>query len=129
MIYLFTLQPEGFKELDLKSGETYADNNCLRWAGDEKAETWKSPELIWFNDEFTETSDTDGDFLKFRGGAPILSAKAYSVLQPVIKDSAEFLPVWVDNEKRYLLNVTTIVDLIDKSKEKTDIEKIARINF
>ena len=37
-------------------------------------------------------------------------------MQPTVKDSAEFLPVWVDNEKRYLLNVTTIVDLIDKSK-------------
>ncbi len=116
MIYLFTLQPEGFKELDLKPGSTYADNNCLRWSGDSKLDTWKSPELVWFKDEFTEESDSDGDFLKFHGGASVLSTKAYSTLYPIFKDSAEFLPVSIDGETRYLLNVTSVLELMDKSK-------------
>ena len=29
LIYSFVLQPEGFKELDLKPGSTYAENNSL----------------------------------------------------------------------------------------------------
>ena len=121
MIYLFTLQPEGFKELDLKPGSTYADNNCLRWNGDSKLNAWKTPELVWFKDEFNEDSDVDGDFLKFRGGAPVLSSKAYTVLQPLLKDLAEFLPVLVDGETRHLLNVTSVLDLMDKSKSKFKI--------
>ena len=116
LIYSFVLQPEGFKELDLKPGSTYSDNNCLRWNGDSKVEAWKTPELVWFKDEFNEDSDIDGDFLKFHGGAPALSTKAHTILQPLLKDSAEFLLVIVEGETRYLLNVTSVLDLMDKSK-------------
>ena len=116
MVYLFSVQPEGFKELILHPGETYAEHNCLQWNSESKLGTWRSPKLVWLQDEFTEKSDADGDFLKFQGGTPVLSSRAYATLEPLLKDSVEFLPVWVDGEKRYLLNVLHVLDLMEKSR-------------
>lgn len=115
-IYLLTLQPEGFKELDIKSNESYSENNCLRWSGDSKAIGWRTPELMWFSDELSGSSDIDGDFLVFRGGAPVVSAKAYQVLKPLLENVVKFLPVIIDGETRHLMNVTNVMPLMDTAK-------------
>ena len=115
-IYLLTLQPEGFKELDIKPNESYAEHNCLRWIGDSKAANWRTPELIWFSDDLSDASDVDGDFIKFRGGAPALSAKAYNLLQSQLEKYVEFLPVTIEGETRHLINVITVLPLMDAAK-------------
>ena len=85
--------PEGFKELDLPEGRDYMDFNCMRWNGESKLNQWKSPEVVWVEDEFTSPNDQVADLTKFMGGAIALSKKAHQVLQPVIGIQAEFLPV------------------------------------
>ena len=126
-MYLFTLQPEGFKELDLKPNESYAEHNCLRWIGDSKAANWRTPELVWFRDDLSEASDIDGDFVIFRGGAPAISTKAYDVLQPLLNGLVEFLPVTIESETRHLMNVTTVLPLMDASKSIFKIYNDGRI--
>jgi hypothetical protein len=120
-LYLFTLQPEDFKELDLPEGQNYADFNCLRWSGDSKLADWKTPELVWFTNEFSQGDEQDGDFLKFRGGAPVITEGVKNLLSPLLQQSAEFLPVKIANETRYILNVTCVLNIMDKSKSKFKI--------
>lgn len=120
-LYLFTLQPEGFKELDLPEGQSYADFNCLRWNGDSKLADWKTPELVWFTDEFSQGNERDGDFLKFRGGAPVITETVKNSLSPLLQHCVEFLPVNIADETRYILNVIFVLDIIDKSKSKFKI--------
>ena len=99
MIYLLSVMPEGFKELDLPDGQNYLDFNCMRWNGDSKLNQWKSPDVIWVKDEFTSANDEVGDFTKFSGGAITLSEKAYQVLKPIVGAQTEFLPMKTGNEK------------------------------
>lgn len=114
--FLFTLQPEGYKELDLPDGQSYADINCLRWNGEPKLTTWKTPDLVWFTNEFTQGDEQDGDFLKFRGGAPVVTERVKNLLMLLINSCVEFLPVNVEGETRYLINIVCVLDLMDKSK-------------
>lgn len=115
-IYLLTLQPEGFKELDIKPSENYAEYNCLRWAGDSKITGWRTPELVWLSDDLSEASDIDGDFIKFCGGVPVISIKAHSLLQPLLENFVEFLPITIEGETRYLINVINVLPLMDTEK-------------
>lgn len=121
MIYLLSVMPEGFKELDLPEGKDYMDYNCMRWNGESKLNQWKSPEVVWVEDEFTSPNDQVADLTKFMGGAIALSENAYQVLQPIIGAQAEFLPITRDSEQWYLLNVLNVQDLMDKSRSKYKI--------
>lgn len=120
-LYLFTLLPEGFKELDLPEAQSYADFNCLRWNGDSKLADWKVAELTWFTNEFSQSNDQDGDFLKFRGGAPVVTKKVKILLSPFVQNCAAFLPVKIADETRYILNVVCVLDIMEKSKSKFKI--------
>ncbi|MES2824963.1 MAG: hypothetical protein V4732_15265 [Pseudomonadota bacterium] len=126
-IYLFSLLPQGFKELDIKPSESYAEHNCLRWTGESKIASWRTPDLIWFSDELSDDADIDGDFLNFRGGAPAISAKAYKVLQPLLENSVEFLPVTIQGETRQLINVTNVLPLMDIAKSTFKIYNDGKI--
>lgn len=44
---------------------------------------------------------------------PVLSERALTVLSPIISTFTEILPIFVEKEKFYLLNVTTVLDCID----------------
>lgn len=113
--YLFSVEPEGFKELTLPQGQSFARHNCLRWTGDSKLDNWSNPELVWLQDDFSQPTDKDGDFLKM-SGAVVLSQKAKQVLGNKLKDYVEFLPVTVDGETRYILNVVNVIDVLDREK-------------
>lgn len=121
MIYLLSVMPEGFKELDLHDGKDYIDFNCRRWNGEPKLNQWKSPEVVWLEDEFTSPNDQVADLTKFMGGAIALSEKACEVLQPIVEAQAEFLPVVRGDEQWYLLNVLNVQDLMDKALSKFKI--------
>lgn len=126
-IYLLTLLPEGFKELDIKPNESYAQYNCLRWAGDAKGSDWRTPDLVWFKDDLSEESDIDGDFLKFRGGASTISTKAYNLLRPMIAKCVEFLPITIEGETRHLINVTNVLPLMDTARSTFKIYSDGKI--
>lgn len=119
-LYLFGL-PDGFKELDFPEGQNYADFNCLRWNGDSKLTTWKTPRLVWFTNEFSQDDEKDGDFLKFRGGASVINENTKNLLAPLLKGRAEFLPVKIEDETRYILNIICVLDIMDKEKSKFKI--------
>lgn len=120
-MYLLSVIPEGFKELDLPNGQNYLDFNCMRWNGESKLNQWKSPNVVWVEDEFTSSQDQEGDFTKFSGGDIALSEKAYNVLKPAISTQAEFLPVQSENKRWYLLNVLNMQNLMDTSRSKFKI--------
>jgi len=127
MIYLLSVIPEGFKELDLPDGQSYIDFNCMRWNGESKLDQWKSPNVVWVEDEFTSPKDEVGDFTKFSGGAIALSEKAYQVLKPISGTQAEFLPVNKGDEQWYLLNVLNVQNLMDTARSKFKIYEDGRI--
>lgn len=123
MMYLFSIIPEGFRELVIPQNETYASYDCLRWGGKSKADTWKAPNLVWLKDSFTSESDAIADFTGFGGGPIAVSEKAYQTLKDVFEGQVEFLPtIGPDsNENWRLLNVTNVVDIMDVSKSKYEI--------
>ncbi len=114
-IYLLSVEPEGYKELTLPEGVSFLQCNCLKWVGDSKLASWSSPELVWLNDDFSESSDDDADFIKF-SGAIVLSSRACQKLQAYLKDQVEFLPVIVDGETRYILNVLNVLDVMNRER-------------
>ncbi len=114
-IYLLSVEPEGYKELTLPEGLSFLQCNCLKWAGESKLESWSTPELVWVNDDFSESSDNDADFIKF-SGAIVISSHACQKLQPFLKDQVEFLPVIVDGETRYILNILNVLDILDRER-------------
>jgi hypothetical protein len=71
-----------------------------------------------------------GDSPGFCTKCPVLSDRALTVLSPLIRTFSEILPIFVEKEKFYLLNVTTVLDCIDydNSRFKTfpDSKKIMR---
>lgn len=81
--------PEGIKELGLPEGKDYIDFNCMRWNGESKLNQWKSPEVVWVEDEFTSPNDQVADLADFTGGAIALSERAYQVLLPIIGTQAD----------------------------------------
>ncbi len=114
-IYLLSVEPEGYKELTLPEGVSFLQSNCLKWVGDSKLEFWSHPELVWLNDDFSVSSDSDADFIKF-SGAIVISSLACQNLQPYLKEQVEFLPVIVDGESRYILNVLNVLDIMNRER-------------
>ena len=130
MIYMLSVIPEGFRELVIPENASYADYDCLRWAGQSKAPTWTPPNLVWLEDDFTSKSDKVGDFTKFGGGAIVLSPKAREVIESVVGDQAEFLPTkGPDNDEWWLLNITNVLDIMDVSKSKFEIYEDGEIGL
>lgn len=114
-IHLFSIIPEGFKELTLPEGLTFLQYNCLRWNGDSKLLTWSEAELVWLQDELSQDTDEDADFIKF-SGVTVVSEHVYALLKNTLNSSVEFLPVIVDGGRRYILNVINVLDLMRKEK-------------
>jgi hypothetical protein len=118
MIYLLSVIPEGFKELDLAGDADYMTFDCMRWNGKPKLQNWKKPQLAWVDDEFSSSDDQVGDFTKFMGGALALSERAKAVLEPVIGNQAEFLPASGEGRQWYLVNVINVQNVLDVERSK-----------
>ena len=127
-IYLFSIMPEGFKELTLPDGETLLQHNCLRWTGDSKMSTWTKPELTWLKDDLSGDNDQDADFLKFHG-ATVCSKHAVDILTPIISGLVEFLPVYIGGEERFILNVVNVLDIMDKGKSTYKIYSDGKVGM
>ncbi len=114
-IYLVSVEPDGYKELTLPDGVSFAQCDCLRWSGESKINTWATLELVWLNDDLSQDSDVDADFIKF-SGAMVVSARAFEGLSQHLGGQVEFLPVVIAGETRYILNVLNVLDIMDKEK-------------
>lgn len=119
-INLFSIEPEGFKELTLPKGKTFAECNCLRWSGESKSQDWVPANLEWLEDELSSEGDVDADFIKFSGSV-VVSEKAFDVLSTHLSALVEFLPVNLAGGQRYIMNVTNVLDIMDKEKSKFKI--------
>lgn len=127
-MYFLSVCPEGFKEFTLDDEESYSENNCLVWSGESKAQNWQAPKLQWLSDEFTNSDDKVGDFLGFSGVIAV-SKKAKNILEGLLDSQAEFLPVIGPDgiDEWFLLNVTNVVDCLDRSKSKYKIYSSGRV--
>jgi len=121
-MYLFSVIPEGFKELTLADGQSLIEYDCLLWVGKPKLKTWKAPRLKWVEDEFTSESDLMPDIAGF-AGTLIVSEKAYHILKGLVVDQVEFLPTAgpSDTDKWYVVNIVNVVDIMHKEKSQYEI--------
>lgn len=119
-IHLFSIQPEGYKELTLPEGESLVKHDCARWTGVSKAQKWVVPTLVWMQDEFTSKQDSDADVVKFSGSAVVTEAVA-AKLTAFLAERVEFLPVHIGDATRFIMNVLTVLEVMDKGKSKYKI--------
>ncbi len=82
--------------------------------GTELSDSWKVIKLLISKG----SSYKKCDFPHFSCGLPLVSKKALDILLPLITDSVEILPMDVEGEMYYGINVLKILDVVDY--EKTD---------
>lgn len=58
------------------------------------------------------------DFSMFDGGIPIISEKVYTIIQPLLGDQVEFLQAVANEDKVFIINVTNLLDCVDKTKSE-----------
>lgn len=126
--YLFSVQPEGYKELTLPEGESLIKHDCARWTGVSKISTWDTPKLEWLEDEFTSESDVDADFVKFSGSV-IVTSTVLEVIKPFLREQVEFLPVLIGDETRFIVNVLNVLDVMDKEKSRYKIYSDGKVGM
>lgn len=86
--------------------------SIMRFDGTKRANTWipVSVQII----EETKKSDTPG----LSSGVPVLSLRAIKILEDILRDSVEILPLKCKNEEYYAINVIDVLDCIDYEKSK-----------
>lgn len=76
------------------------------------SENWKEFSFSWTKENLKKC-----DFPFIDGFIPVFSQKAYKVLQPLIKNNVEFLPINVAGERFYIVNVLTVYSKIVNLKD------------
>jgi hypothetical protein len=59
-----------------------------------------------------------GDFPSLLPSIPIFSARAVELIEDILKDSGELLPIRCGPETYFVLNVTRIIDALDESNSE-----------
>lgn len=107
-IWKVRVDSEHYATMNFIEDESYED--LLSFNGIPKLSEWKSvPIDVW--DAFLELPL--GDITGLEDGVQFLNEKAYSVLQPLLKDYAEFLPINSSTEHCYAMHTTTVMDVFD----------------
>ena len=129
-MYLFSVLPDGFKELTLAHGQSYSEYDCLLWTGKSKLHSWKTPKLEWLKDELTSESDLTPDITSV-AGTIALSESAYNTLKTILADQVEFLATLGpdSNDKWFLINVINVQDTLDTSRSLYEIEDDGEIGL
>lgn len=112
--YLF--QPDVNKYKDFQWSKSL--DSCLNgFRGGKKADrTWTPPTFSWWRDRREL-----GDFPKNPFGAycPVFSPRAWDALRPLIGESAQPIPLTVDDGGSYVLaNVFDVVDCLDREQSE-----------
>lgn len=73
---------------------------------------WKEFKFSWTKENLKKC-----DFPFIDGLIPVVSQKAYNVLQALIKNNVEFLPINVDGERFYIVNILKVYPKIVNLKD------------
>jgi len=121
-MYLFSIMPEGFKELSFAESVKYEDYDLFCWNGESRLDNWKVPKLAWLNDEFTNSSDPKPDITAISGIFAV-NERAYQVLKDMLGGQVEFLStVGPDADSQWrLLNITNYLGLLEPAKSIYEI--------
>ncbi len=76
---------------------------------------WKEIKFSWTNENLKKC-----DFPFIDGFIPVISQKAYDVLHPLTQNDAEYLPINVDGERFYIMNVLKVYPKIVNLKDSHD---------
>lgn len=76
------------------------------------SENWKEFSFSWTKENLKKC-----DFPFIDGFIPVFSQKAYKVLQPLIKNNVEFLPINVAGERFYIVNILKVYPKIVNLKD------------
>ena len=123
-MYLFSVYPEGFKELAFAESESFEDYDHFCWNGQPRLNGWQPPKIEWFEDEFSSDSDETPDITSISGVIAV-SERAHTELRDLFINQVEFLPTIGPDEQStwYLVNITNVLPIMDSSKSKFKIKK------
>lgn len=112
-IYEISFDPDTFQSLRfLTPDAVLLHPNWTEWfIGDPMIAVWK-PVAVDFEPSPTKLS---GDFPSLGGIPPVFSERAKNILEPLISDSVEFLPLACKDVPLYAVNVTRVLDCLDLS--------------
>ena len=112
----------GKSEIDFKAFDCY---------GEKKADNWNPPAIEWFKDDgrnLDRYKDPDISYISMSGSL-IVSPHTAKLLQPAVNDVAELLPIPVDGETWYFLNVFNQIDAMDKANSKYKIYRDGSVGY
>lgn len=66
----------------------------------------------------TEAGKATGDVYPVDVSAVVINERCFRVLAPYIKDKAQVLPAQSNAQKLFVLNVTTVIDCLDRENSK-----------
>lgn len=111
-MYVYRIIPDSdrFNCLQARSKDQYKLDQLV---GKPIASAWKP-----ITAELDDTAGRSGDFPSLLGGVPVFSETAWLVLEPLIRSSAEALPINSSDGAYYIIHVLDIVDCLDHDRSK-----------
>ncbi len=106
-----TIALMAYKNFDLSAPHVFFEGKRL-------AASWQMPEAH-INPAQPNARVVDMPWFEY--GAILCNEKAWSVLQPYIKDEVEVLPVNVEGFHYMLLNPINVIDCLDRNKSSFDV--------
>jgi hypothetical protein len=91
-----------------------------RFLGNARTNEWVMPEAsFYYSENFEGIRETLPDITIWSAGVLVLNTNAYKVFKNVLEKSGEFLPISIQDEIYYLLNVLYIIPETAINKEKS----------
>jgi len=112
-----------------KAGELSPDDE-FDCNGEKKADSWHPRAIRWFDDDGSNPDEyKNPDITYIFPGSFIVGPKAAELIQPVVDDVAELLPIPFNGETWYFLNVFNYVDSLDKVNSRYKIYETGEVGY
>ena len=85
-------------------------------------ENWESVEL-YPSKHYTEIGKEIGDVYSIEISSVVVNEKCFNVLSSYLQGNAQILPAQSASQRLYVLNVTTVIDCLDREKSKIKLFK------
>ncbi len=99
--------------------------------GEKKAGNWNPPGIEWFDGggrNLEKYKDPDISYISHRGSL-IISPRTHDLIDSMVNDVAELLPLPFNDETWYLLNVFNQVDALDKENSRYKIYSTGKVGW